>query len=575
MGEDDRKISLNTENVLIEPLLNTLSRKLEKTILYEPLPSVSVTIRVHNAKLEDVLNLILVKLPSFSLERIGDGYYISKNPTSNVSKRNVDIFTISESVVKTEDEEEKKFSLNVQKANFITILDVLFKKAQKEYSLLAKTNIQIENLYYQNKTFEDLLVLILQQANCDFSLMNGIYYIIEVQKKDILKQFKEVKIFSIEDLKVDDVINLLPQELNASSFIKVDKNLNTIILSGTKEEITPVEKFIKAIDIPYENKIKKYPIKLKYIKSEELIKNLPPSVEKANVVQSIDSTTVFFIGSEEQFLAFNKELTFIDKPKQQIKYQILVIQRQKTNGLNWGSSFSASSSKEESNLSYSTLLSNIFNINFDVISQFGVQFAGSLNAELSEGKSHVLADTTLNGISGEKINFSNTNTYRYRDIIVDTNGELYTSTTREIASGLTLGIEGWVSGDDMITVSVNAQVSKQGSTESSGNSKLANTTNPPSTSEKKVTTNVRTKSGEPIVIGGLYQQETDITKKKVPLFGSIPLFGKLFTSQTESNADTEFIIYLVPFVEKNCKEENSTQEIICRLAQKYMGEEFY
>ncbi|MBQ2080514.1 MAG: hypothetical protein II461_01960 [Treponema sp.] len=103
----------------------------------------------------------------------------------------------------------------------------------------------------------------------------------------------------------------------------------------------------------------------------------------------------------------------MDQPRQQIKYQLLVIQRQKTEGLNWGTSLSAGSTDKESGYSWTGMISNIFNINFDIISQFGVQFAGSLNAELSEGKSRVLADTTLNGLSGEQVNFSNTNTYRY------------------------------------------------------------------------------------------------------------------------------------------------------------------
>ncbi|MGI5093530.1 type II and III secretion system protein, partial [Treponema socranskii] len=93
----------------------------------------------------------------------------------------------------------------------------------------------------------------------------------------------------------------------------------------------------------------------------------------------------------------------------------------------------------------------------------------------------------LNGISGEAISFSNTNVYRYRDIVKDNTNNVYSSTTREISSGLTLSIKGWVSGDDMITVAVDARVSKQGTTN--------DTTVPPPTSEKKVTTNVRAKSG--------------------------------------------------------------------------------
>ena len=214
-------------------------------------------------------------------------------------------------------------------------------------------------------------------------------------------------------------------------------------------------------------------------------------------------------------------MELIDKPKQQIRYQILVIQHQKTSGLNYNSGLTNVSSINESespSITHSTVLSKLLNINFDIVSKFGIQFATTLNAELSNGMSHVLADTTLNGISGESITFSNTNIFRYRDIIRD-NNEVYTSTAREISSGLVLSINGWVSGDDMITVEVDAAVSKQGSVESSGS---ADVQNPPSTSEKKVKTYVRTKSGTPVIIGGLLQEEKDITVKKVPVLGHIP-----------------------------------------------------
>jgi len=217
-------------------------------------------------------------------------------------------------------------------------------------------------------------------------------------------------------------------------------------------------------------------------------------------------------------------------------------------------------------------VSNIFNINFDIIAKFGVQFAGSLNAELSEGKSRVLADTTINGISGESLSFSNTNTTRYRDIIVDTNGDLYTSTTREISSGLTLSVNGWVSGEDMVTVKVDAQVSKEGRSDSSSSSGTAtDTTPPPSTSEKKVSTNVRTKSGESVVIGGLFQQEEEISEKRVPFFGSIPFLGYLFKKKVVSMVETEFVIYLVPFVEKNECEVLGEYDNLDRLKKKYPG----
>lgn len=615
------KLSINTENVQVEPFINMLSRYTNRTILFDNLPNATVTIRVSEASLEDVLNLTIIKLPGFGLERIADGFYITKS-AGTLNKRNIDIFTMSEI--------DGKFSCNIQKASFINVIETLFKKGGKEYSLLSKPNITLENIVYSDKGFEELLSLILNQCNCDFSVTDNIYYIYDIQKKDVIKKFKETKIIKVKNISIETLISLFPNELNAQGFIKQDKSSNSLILTGSPSEIDPIEEFIKQIDVPlndrnyksfyFENvtakeavnlipktlllsdiimlpsengfvtqvtfesesrlsdflkvidsQKKNKAVRLKYIKSDELIKSLPPSVRKENLTETNEPTLVFFSGTDKQYEKFIEELKEIDRPKQQIKYQLLVIQRQKSEGLNWGASLNIGNTTADSGFSWSGTVSNIFNINFDIISKFGVQFAGSLNAELSEGKSHVLADTTINGISGESLSFSNTNTTRYRDIIVDTKGDLYTSTTREISSGLTLSINGWVSGDGMVTVKVDAQISKQGTSESSSNTKGTDTTPPPSTSEKKVSTNVRTQSGEPVVIGGLFQTEEDISEKRVPILGKIPVIGFLFKKKIVSTVETEFVIYLVPYVEKTNDEVFSEEENLLRLKKKYDG----
>ena len=613
------RLSINTENVQIEPFINMLSRFTNRTILFDNLPNAVITIRVSDASLEDVLNLTIVKLPGFGLERIADGYYITRS-SGNMNKRNIDVFTMSDV--------DGKFTCNIQNASFVNVIDTMFRKAGKEYAFLSKPNINLENMVYADKDFDELLKLFLYQCNCDFTVADNIYYIFEVQKKDIVKQFKETKIIQIKNINVDSLSAMLPNEFNAAGFIKYDKNTSSVILTGSPSEINPIEQFISKIDVPAEghvyksyyldninvkdaiaaipkvlitseviilpsgngfvtqvteesgkalndyialldNRKKNQAVKLKYIKSEDLIKSLPSGIGKENITETNDPTVIFFSGTENQFEDFMSDLEQIDKPKQQIKYQLLVIQRQKNENFNWGTNFTVGENSGDAGYTWGGMLSNIFNINFDIIAEFGVQFAGSLNAELGEGKSRVLADTTLNGISGESLSFSNTNTYRYRDIIVDTKGDLYTSTTREITSGLTLSINGWVSGDGMITVKVDAQVSKQGSAESSSSGNSADTSVPPATTEKKVSTNVRTKSGEPVIIGGLFQQEEDVSEKGVPLLGQIPVAGNLFKKRQTTVAESEFVIYLIPFLEENETDVLTEEENLARLKEKY------
>jgi type II secretory pathway component GspD/PulD (secretin) len=110
-------------------------------------------------------------------------------------------------------------------------------------------------------------------------------------------------------------------------------------------------------------------------------------------------------------------------------------------------------------------------------------------------------------------------------------------------SGLVLDIKGWVSGDGMITTSVTASVSKRGVDVSSS------VGNPPPTSEKVLTTQVRARSGETVVLSGLRQNDSTIVEQRTPLISKIPVLGWLFKSKNNTTENTQLLIYLVPHLD--------------------------
>lgn len=617
---------VDCENVPVEPFLRELSRFTHTTIMNDSLPNILVTVREENSNVEDILRLVMLRLGGYSLDMEGKGFFIGKNSARGSSGRGED-FRV--------ELKDSLYTLTLRKGSLSAVIDTLFKKAGKEYSLLIKNSVVMENMYYSSKEFDVLLRLILEQASCDYALTDEIYYVFEVQKKDVLKKLKDTTTVRLVNINTDTVMSLFPADLNAGAFVKADKAMNTLYVTGSSEETSPILSFIETIDVPVEDRyyqcftLKNIPVasavplipktmlysdvtvipgtmsfvtqvtkeresvlqdylslidrkseavsvRLRYIKSDELMKFLPPSVSKENISVSDDASLIFFTGPEDVYQSFMKELALMDKPKQQVCYQVLVIQRQRSHGLNSNSNItmsklagSESGKKGLETMNWMATLGNLFSINFDIVSFLGIQFAALFNAELGEGRSHVLADTRLNGISGQTINFSNTSTFRYRDIVPDTNKGVYSSTTREISSGLVLSINGWVSGDDMITVDVNAVVSNQGSV----NGSSSDTTNPPGTTEKKVSTNVRTESGTPIVISGLLQSDKEVTVKKVPLLGSIPLLGHLFRKEVESDSETEFVIYLVPFVEKADKGKTDHDMRLQKFYEEYVSKD--
>jgi hypothetical protein len=126
------------------------------------------------------------------------------------------------------------------------------------------------------------------------------------------------------------------------------------------------------------------------------------------------------------------------------------------------------------------------------------------------------------------VSFRNTNTYRYlqTDINPDTGKPAATGVTKEIVSGISLTLKGWVSGDGMISMNVSSTITKRGSGDSSSI---------PQTFEKVISTSVRTPSGQPIIVGGLMQHDEGFNSNTLYLH--------------DEYQNTELKIYVIPRVE--------------------------
>lgn len=591
----DGVFSIFANDMNIESLVRYVSKNLSKTILFDDLPKENITLHLSDTTLPDLLDIVIRKYPEYEITTENQAYYIKKNVFfSNDSRNRAGSFSIKKS-------SNNLYSLSVPRGSMNAVIRQLFNSASLEFSLLNRVDVSLENLYFTEKDFDSLLALVLEQGNCDYIIKDNIYYIFEIQRKDILKNLKDTEVIKLENIAVSKLLEIFPNELNTSTFLKTDPVQNTVYLTGSTNEIQAIRDFILAVDsqsttsdynvystrfispdellammpkhylpsspivIPNTNsfivlsggdvkekiegfikladkKKDAYPVYLKYIQAQELLENLPPSIKGEDIIKVENDNIVFFVGTQEKLDVFKKELDVIDRPKQQIRYQMLIIQYKKSDGINWNKVLSATPGENKGALSVQSGM-NLLELKFDIISKLGYSFAATLASEIAKNNARVLADTTIIGLSGEPVSFQNTSTYRYTEKTRNAETDEYLYTTREITSGIFLKIDGWVSGDNMITLSVDSKISKQ--TESDNTSDV---TMIPGTSEKSVVTKVRTNSGTSIIIGGLLQVDRSETIKKIPILGHIPLLGKLFQDIIITNETSEMVIYLTPYL---------------------------
>ncbi len=70
----------------------------------------------------------------------------------------------------------------------------------------------------------------------------------------------------------------------------------------------------------------------------------------------------------------------------------------------------------------------------------------------------------------------------------------------------------------------------------------------PAIDTRRLDTQVLIRSGETVVLGGVFQEENQQSASKVPLLGDIPLLGALFRNHSRSTNKRELLIFVTPKV---------------------------
>lgn len=545
-SENEEKFILDASDLLPVQILEKLSLNLKDIITYENLPNVKISVHFRDVSKKEMLENLGKRFGNYDVQ-------IQDNKIHFVKIKENPKIEFSNSLTEITFFEENRISVNLKNSSFFETIEKLFecKKEQKDFCILLNGDVKISRTNFITDDFYDALKKICFQCGTDFIENENIIYIITKNEnkeklingesfwKKYYLQYAEPSFFTsfITDLlgKIENIIL---------------KDENSIYFKTNLKNHEKIEKYFSEFDIPQ----KTYLIELKYLKPAELLKNIPPSFNKNNIYLSDENGQIYFTGTEKEFLRICKEIENLDKPVKRIRYDLLILQYDESEQNDWMTSFNADRLHLGDKNNLSAQLGSVMHLNLNVITAFGLNFALKLQNSIEENNTKVFADTVLYGVNGKEINFQNTNTYRYRDnnLDPDTGKPIYSGVTREIISGIKIDISSWISGDEMITSSVTASISRQGSDTSSS------TGNPPPTTEKIITTEVLGKSGEPIILSGLLQTSTTNQISRIPFLSKIPLIGKLFRKENKVNEKSQMIIYLVPHLDSFSK----TEEII-------------
>ena len=180
---------------------------------------------------------------------------------------------------------------------------------------------------------------------------------------------------------------------------------------------------------------------------------------------------------------------------------------------------------------------------------FGVQGLGALLQALSQtADANVLSTPNLITLDNEEAK-----------IVVGTNVPIQTGSYSNLTSGTTSNAFNTFDRVDVgLTLHIKPQITDGGIlklqlyTEDSAivNGTTNPTTNPsgPEFTKRSIQSTVLADNGEIIVLGGLMQDNYQVSNSKVPLLGDIPWIGQLFRSEQKTRAKTNLMVFLRPVI---------------------------
>lgn len=194
---------------------------------------------------------------------------------------------------------------------------------------------------------------------------------------------------------------------------------------------------------------------------------------------------------------------------------------------------------------------------------FGIDFnpAGLIDFLKTYGNVEVLSNPKILTLSNQPavINVGQQLSYLYQNgSIASSDAQTSATTTNTLGSvfvGLTLNIIPEVTEDGYIIMRINpitsellneSELNVNSSSSSSNSTTTTQRTMPPDTRVKQMTSIVKVKDSQKVLIGGLIEKKISKDNNKVPVVGDIPLFGRLFNNDTDTVRKSELFILITP-----------------------------
>jgi type IV pilus assembly protein PilQ len=500
------KLTVDVQNVDVKDLLKEISVKTATSIVPDSKVQGKINGKLYQVDLDDGLRALL-EGNGFEINKRRNIYQVSmgQDGGSQASQPQMNRFGMRNTGTSSfyVDFSNGKLTLDVSNGNLQDVIKAIAQKS--EMQIVTYGNIMGEiNAKLRDIPLTEALALLLGGTMFTFVQKDSIILVGDRNAATPSGQaLSKSELIQLKCIKADGVMQVLPKDISPSN-VRVIKEQNALLVSGTSEDIVSMREFVATIDIP------------------------TPQV-------AIDAVIVEYKENVQKEFGVNAWPHYAEmQSKSTHSYPSPTV-----GGITGSDDLSYSGSGAD----IKSIISSLYNNTLPkIITKLPDDFFMILRFLETQDKAKVLAQPSVVTLNGNKATI-NVNETQYFKLTTGSSvlGSDYSIRFQPITFGIKLDITPWISQGGQITAEIAPEVS---------NSDGSNSDGYPNVSSRTISTTVRLNDGETIILGGLIKSTQSEGRKKVPILGDIPLLGALFRSTTKNQTKSNLVVYITPHIIK-------------------------
>jgi type IV pilus assembly protein PilQ len=368
-------------------------------------------------------------------------------------------------------------------------------------------------LNLNNAALGDAIREIAEQAGLNYTIIGDVSGNVNAQLKGVT---------------VNEALSAL---LNGTRYAFIRKDGTLLI--GDRNPNTPSGQALSGAELVY----------LKYIKAENIEKIVPKTVPAENIKVIKEQNAVLISGTTDDIELVKTFIDKVDVPTPQVLMEVVVVEYNREKSSDFGLQAGANAN-QSINLNASGSMSGVQSAwsKGSWTGLIGIKppsFDISLKALEAKNKAKILSMPKITTLNGNKAELRVSRTSYFPVSSFNKDG-FQNMDYRTIDDGITIELTPWVTKHGEVNVAISPSVKTTEATNLAGA--------PPPVTNRSISTNVMLMDGETIALGGLIKSQEDNSRSFVPILGSIPLLGYLFSARSNVTRTTELVIYVTPHI---------------------------